>query len=125
MELLSLDIWDKFDDFIPLSDLHLPCLDLVFPVLDDIEDIDKFLEGDVIEDQVGLDYNEKCNHLHDHSYASVMIPGYNQDSFQTKTHVRKQKTSSKIRSTSVIQLKNNEVLFNIFQKFNRFFLYFS
>ena len=119
METLRCDILDKFDDLLPLSELHLPCLDLDFPVIDEIGDFDEFLEQDVSEDRDvsedsfsrdGLDYKEKNDHLHDHSYASVMILGFNQDSFQTQTNVKSQKIFSKIRSTSVNQRKNNEVL---------------
>jgi len=43
----------------------------------------------------GLDYKEKNYHLHDHSYASVMFLGFNQDSFQTQTNVKSQKHSQK------------------------------
>ena len=123
MEILSCDIFDKFDDLLPLSELHLPCLDLDFPVIDEIGDFDEFLEQDVSEDRDvsedsfsrdGLDYIEKNDPLHDHSYASVMILGFNQDSFQTQRNVKSQKTFSKIRSTSVTQLRNNEVLLFIF-----------
>ena len=66
MEILSCDILDKFDDLLPLSELHLPCLDLDFPVIDEIGDFDEFLEQDVSEDSFsrdGLDYKEKNDHL--------------------------------------------------------------
>ena len=120
MEILSFDIWDKFDDLLPPLDLHLPCLDLDFPVIDEIEGLERFLEPDVSEDIFSQDYKEKCYHLHDHSYASVMILGFNHgDHIQTKKNVKCQKTSLKIRSKSVNQLKNNEVFYTIyFAKFN-------
>jgi len=71
------------------------------------------LEQDVSEDIFSQDYKEKCDHLHDHSYVRIL--GFNhEDNFQTKKTVERQKTSLKICSKSVNQLKNNEVFYTIY-----------
>ena len=115
MDIISFDIWDKFDDLLP--PLDFPSFDLDFPVDDQLKEFERLFEPHVSEEFLldGPD-NEKCDPLHDHSYAS-MVPGLKQVQFQTQTNnkIKKWNTSLEICSISGNLFKNVEVfLLNLF-----------
>ena len=111
MEIISFDIWDKFDDLLP--PLDFPSFDSDFPVDDQFKEFERLLEPHVSE-EFPLDGpdNEKCDPLHDHSYSyAPMVLGLNQVQFQTQTNnkMKKRKTSIEICSMSGNLFKNVEV----------------
>ena len=113
MEIISFDIWDKFDDLLP--PLDFPSFDSDFPVVDQFKEFERLFEPHVSE-EFPLDGpdNEKCDPLHDHSYASMVL-GLNQVQFQTQTNnkIKKRKTSFEICSKSGNLFKNVEVILPI------------
>ena len=108
MEIISFDIWDKFDDLLP--PLDFPGFDSDFQVVGPFKDFERLFEPDVSEDFPLDGPDNESDPLHDHSYASMVL-SLNQDQFQTRTNnkIKKRKNSLGICSISENLLKNVEV----------------